>query len=137
MAYFYAVFALLSGLFYRELTRIHDFSGKTQLGVAHTHLFVLGMFVMLFVYLFAYTMKIHEEKWFTSFFIIYNLGVLVSTVMMLTRGTLQVMDFSISNGIDKMIAGMSGIGHILLTIGFIQFLHMLRKRTIANKPPLS
>lgn len=128
LAYFYAIVALISGLFYRELTRSYAFVGKTQLGVVHTHLFVLGMFMMLFVYLFAYQLQLHKDSLFNSFLLTYNAGVIISTSMMITRGTLQVVDFTMSKGLDNMLAGISGIGHILLTVGFIQFLHMLRKK---------
>lgn len=50
-AFTYTILGLLGGLYYRELTKAQDFpeDGFTQLSVVHTHLFALGMLVMLIV----------------------------------------------------------------------------------------
>ena len=42
-ALLYAVLAMVGGVFYREFTKFNGFTGKTALGVVHTHYFVLGM----------------------------------------------------------------------------------------------
>ena len=41
----YMIAALVAGVFYRELTKFNQFTGKTTLSVTHTHLFILGVFV--------------------------------------------------------------------------------------------
>ena len=43
----YMIAALVAGVFYRELTKFNQFTGKTTLSVTHTHLFILGVFVFL------------------------------------------------------------------------------------------
>lgn len=43
----YAVLALAGGVFYREFTKFHEFTGYTTLSVVHTHYFILGMFMFL------------------------------------------------------------------------------------------
>lgn len=50
MALLYAVLAMVGGVFYREFTKFNGFTGKTTLGVVHTHYFMLGMvfFLLLF-----------------------------------------------------------------------------------------
>ena len=47
----YMIIGVLSGLFYREFTKLNDFpEGQfTQLGLAHTHLLTLGFIVLLIV----------------------------------------------------------------------------------------
>lgn len=45
------IIGLLFGVYYRELTKWFDFSGKTQLSTLHTHTLVLGMFFFLIVLL--------------------------------------------------------------------------------------
>lgn len=45
----YAIFALVSGVFYREFTKLNDFTGKTALSVTHLHLYALGMLFFLIV----------------------------------------------------------------------------------------
>lgn len=43
----WTVIGLLGGLGYRELTRSHDFTDRTQLAVVHTHALTLGTLMML------------------------------------------------------------------------------------------
>lgn len=47
---FYMVIGLLSGFYYRELTKAHDFVGDTQLSLVHTHTLILGMFMFYSYY---------------------------------------------------------------------------------------
>ena len=60
-ALLYAVLAMVGGVFYREFTKFNGFTGKTALGVVHTHYFVLGMVFFLLLLLlekaFAFTGK--------------------------------------------------------------------------------
>ena len=48
-ALMYTVLGLASGLFYREYTKAHEFTGTTELGTVHTHLLGLGLTVTLVV----------------------------------------------------------------------------------------
>ena len=41
-AFIYALAAMAGGVFYREFTKFNGFSGRTALGLVHTHLFLLG-----------------------------------------------------------------------------------------------
>ena len=43
---FYMIIGLLSGFYYRELTKAHHFTGDTQLALVHTHTLILGMFMI-------------------------------------------------------------------------------------------
>lgn len=38
---------MAGGVFYREFTKLNGFSGRTSLGLAHTHHFVLGTLFFL------------------------------------------------------------------------------------------
>lgn len=51
MALLYAVLAMVGGVFYREFTKFNGFTGKTTLGVVHTHYFMLGMVFFLLLLL--------------------------------------------------------------------------------------
>ncbi|GAY75978.1 hypothetical protein NBRC111894_1532 [Sporolactobacillus inulinus] len=44
----YMIAGLLSGIYYRELTKAMNFSGESMLSVLHTHLLILGMFFFLY-----------------------------------------------------------------------------------------
>ncbi|SOD85067.1 DUF2871 family protein [Streptomyces sp. Ag109_G2-15] len=46
-AHVYMIVGLVSGLYYRELTKAKDFEGDTQLAVVHTH--VLDLQVLFFI----------------------------------------------------------------------------------------
>lgn len=39
----YAVLAMIGGVFYREFTKMNDYTTWTTLSVVHTHYFILGM----------------------------------------------------------------------------------------------
>jgi hypothetical protein len=72
---FYASFAymiagVLSGLFYREFTKLNDFpAGQfTQLGLAHTHLLTLGFIVLLIVLVLEKTFTLSQSRLFGWFF---------------------------------------------------------------------
>ena len=113
----YAVLGLASGLFYREYTKINDFSGHTELSVMHTHLLALGMMVMLSVLALEKLFVLSKTKWFNLFFWHYNGGLVLSVVMMLVIGMQQVA----GGEVTPMLAGMAGLGHMILTVavGFL------------------
>ncbi|MFE5213487.1 MULTISPECIES: DUF2871 family protein [unclassified Streptomyces] len=48
-AHIYMIVGLVSGLYYRNITKAEDFTGDTQLAVVHTHVLALGMMFFLIV----------------------------------------------------------------------------------------
>lgn len=135
---FYAAFAYMivgvaSGLFYREFTKINDFpeGASTQLGLVHTHLLVLGFVVLLVVLLLEKAFALSESRLFGWFFWIYNAGIVLTSAMMVWHGSLTVL----GQESTKMIAGIAGLGHILLSAGMVLLFLALRKRLFATKSP--
>lgn len=120
----YATLGLLSGLFYREYTRAHDFEGVTQLAVMHTHLLALGMLVMLIALALEKLFALSKTKWFTLFYWHYNGGLILTAVMMLIIGMGDVA----GQATTPMLAGISGLGHIIITVGIAFFFVALGKR---------
>ena len=119
-AIFYLVMGLGAGLFYREFTRANEFpEGQfTQLGVAHTHLLALGfMMVLIFLVVEKVFAVSRNKKLFNSFFWFYNVGVVLTVGMLIWHGSLTVL----GEESTAMIAGIAGIGHILITIGLVLF----------------
>ncbi|MEO7904723.1 MAG: DUF2871 domain-containing protein [Candidatus Saccharimonadales bacterium] len=129
-ALFYLVTGLLSGLFYREYTRGIDFNGFTQLSVLHTHLLTLGMLFFLIIIVMEKVFTLSDSKWFKLFFWHYNAGLILTAGMMVVHGIMAI------NGGESsgMTAGISGLGHILLTAGLI-FLFAALKQRLFTKPP--
>ena len=117
-AFAYLLVGLLSGLFYREFTKINDFPAGTftQLGLAHTHLLTLGFIVLLIVLVVekVFTFS-RSRKLFAWFFWLYNAGVILTSAMLIWHGSLTVL----GQESTRMIAGIAGLGHMLITAGMI------------------
>lgn len=126
-AFIYAIAAMAGGVFYREFTKFQGFSERTSLAFVHTHLFLLGMIMFLIAGLYTSKVQIQETKNFKLFYIIYNIGVPITAVMLLIRGIIQVLNIELSRALDASISGIAGIGHILTGIGIIFFFTCLLK----------
>lgn len=112
-AIIYAALGLAGGLFYREVTRANGFTGFTQLALVHTHLLALGLLVMLIVLALDATLGISGSRSFSWFFTTYNAGLAITAATLTWHGLLQVF----GQEAGAAIAGIAGLGHILLTIG--------------------
>ncbi|MFJ4044453.1 DUF2871 domain-containing protein [Microbacterium sp. NPDC089987] len=131
---FYAAFAYMlagvaSGLFYREFTKANDFpeGAFTQLGLVHTHLLTLGFIALLIVLVLEKVFALSRSpKLFAWFFWLYNAGVILTAAMMVWHGSLTVL----GEQSTKMIAGIAGLGHILLTAALILLFVTLRKAVV-------
>lgn len=128
LSFFYSMLGIALGVFYREFTKIKGFTGQTVLSGLHTHVLVLGTFFLLIVLLLEKSFELTEDKKFNKFFIIYNIGLLLTVIMMAIRGCVQVLNLEISKAMDSSISGMAGLGHILMTIAYILFFLILLNR---------
>ena len=118
----YGVMGLICGVYFREFTKIMGFTGVTTLSKAHPHLLMLGTVLFLIVALFSERLSLETDKT-----LIYNIGLPLTVLMMLIRGTLEVIGAPLSKGLDASISGIAGIGHILLGLGIILFIYSLKK----------
>lgn len=125
-AFTYTVLGLLGGLYYRELTKAQDFpeDGFTQLSVVHTHLFALGLLVMLVVLALEKSFGLSRSKLFDWFFWTYNAGLVLTVGMLVVHGTMTVVG---TEDVSPAISGIAGLGHILLTIALVLFFLALGK----------
>lgn len=123
----YGVMGLVCGVYFREFTKIMGFTGITTLSKAHPHFLILGTMLFLIVALFSDRLDLEKDKTFALFMRIYNIGLPLTVLMMLIRGTLQVLGTPLSKGLNASISGIAGIGHILLGVGFILLLVSLKK----------
>ena len=76
-AFIYALAAMAGGVFYREFTKFNGFSGRTALGLVHTHLFLLGTVFFLLAALFSKELDWARERNFRLFYGLYNTGLCV------------------------------------------------------------
>ena len=123
----YGVMGLICGVYFREFTKIMGFTGVTTLSKAHPHLLMLGTVLFLIVALFSERLSLETEKTFKLFMRMYNIGLPLTVLMMLIRGTLEVIGAPLSKGLDASISGIAGIGPILLGLGIILFIYSLKK----------
>lgn len=129
-SFFYAILAMVAGVFYREFTKFNGFTGKTTLSVIHVHLFVLGAVLFLLVLLLEKQFNLSKNRNFNKFYIIYNTGLMLTITMFLVRGIIQVRNMEITNGITSAISGIAGIGHVILGTGIIIFFLTVKKSVI-------
>lgn len=125
-ALFYAIAAMVFGVFYREFTKFMEFTGETALSVMHTHYFMLGMVMFLLMLL------LDKQFAFTNgktgrVLLVYHAGLNLTGVMFLIRGVVQVMGTPLSSGVNAAISGMAGIGHILLGVSMVLLLVQIKK----------
>ena len=127
-SFMYAILAMIGGVFYREFTKYNGFTGITMLLKVHGHLFMLGMIMFLVILLLNDKFDIISLKKFNIFYIIYNIGVLMTSVMLAVHGVIEVLNVNASKALLSSISGTSGIGHILLGIGIVLLFFMLKER---------
>lgn len=126
-AFAYAIIAMICGVIYREGSKFLELTQPTTWSLTHTHFFVLDMIFFLIVLLLEKSFNLTQNKKFQAFYIIYNIGLIWTGIMLWVRGIFDITkDASVTY--DKMISGISGIGHILLGIGIILFFIILQKQ---------
>ncbi len=124
---FYLILGLLGGVYFRELTKTFNYNNDTTLAVVHTHALVLGFFFFIIVLLLEKSFNLSKEKSFKPFLVFYNIGLLSLLIMMIIRGTLQTISYTLTPAIDASISGISGLAHITITIGLILFILTINK----------
>lgn len=131
----FAIVGVFSGLFYRELTKAHDITDRsaTQLPLVHTHFLVLGFMVLLIVMVLerVFHLSGSAPKLSAWFYWIWTIGVTVTGGMMLVKGSMAVLGADASS---PAVAGIAGLGHMLLTAGIVLLFLAIRKAVLASAP---
>ena len=125
----YVALALVGGVFYREFIKLNGFSTYTSLSVVHTHYFMLGM--MFFLILALLEMNLHFMNDRTKRYVFfYHLGLNLTVIMLMIRGVIQVVYLnSLTIALNVVIAGIAGIGHLILGISLIMILISIKNAT--------
>ena len=132
LALFYAVLAMVGGVFYREFTKFNGFTAKTTLGVVHTHYFLLGMVFFLLLLLLEKNFSFTGAKTGQTL-VVYQIGLNLTGVMFVVRGVTQVLGTALSSGMSAAISGIAGIGHILLGVSLVLVLMQVKRSVSAAK----
>lgn len=128
----YALLALVGGVFYREFTKGFSFTGQTTLSVVHVHYFVLGTIFFLVMLLLEKSFSFTNKK-INIAFNLYHVGLNLTCIMFLVRGILQVTNQTLTTGIDAMVSGFAGIGHIILGVSLVLVLVFIYQNVFKKK----
>lgn len=130
-AVIYAILAMVGGVFYREFTKFNGFTGVTALGKIHVHYFLLGM--VLFLLLLLLEKNFSFTKASTGRILVaYHIGLNLTVVMLVVRGVTQVLRTPLSSGMDAAIAGIAGIGHIVLGVSLLLLLLQVKRAVMSR-----
>lgn len=126
-AFAFGITGVLSGLYYRELTKAHDFFDRSasQLPLVHTHLLVLGFVFLLIVLALEkiFNISASAPRAFAWFYWTWTLGIAITGGMMLVMGTMTVLGADASSAA---LAGIAGLGHISLTVAVVMLFVSMR-----------
>lgn len=119
----YAVLAMIGGVFYREFTKMNDYTAWTTLSVVHTHYFILGMIFFLILGLVSLNVNFKSNR----AVLLYNIALNLTAIMLVVRGIVQVLDLNV---VSAFISGVAGIGHTILGVSLILILLDIKKACI-------
>jgi hypothetical protein len=108
---------LVGGLAYREVTRAADFTGFTQLSLVHTHALALGSLMLLVTLALERLYTLSSDRRLRWFVWTWNIGLALTIGGLAVKGILQVAGSASADA--PALAGISGTGHIVLTVGFV------------------
>lgn len=128
----WAGIGLASGVFYREFTKLSDFTGVTQLSVVHTHALMLGAFFFLIALALEKLFHLSEHAGRPGlYFWAWNIGLTMLVGMLTFKGILQVRGVEWAD--HPAIAGIHGLGHIILAFAFVMFFLNLKAAINADE----
>ena len=113
----YLIFGLIAGVFYREFTRMSDFTDQTMLKGIHTHILVLGFIFFIVVLLLDKNFGFSKMKGSKPWFISYNVCMVFLVATMVARGIAQVKGIEISG-----LSHIAGLAHTLFGASLIWFM---------------
>jgi len=126
-ALIFAIYGLCCGVYFREFTKFNGYTARTMLGMAHPHVLMLGACGFLLVAIFVKVLNLEEDKKMKIANVVYISGIVVASVVMLVRGTMEVSGFAMTKAIDSSLAGIAGLGHIAVAAGIVRFIGIFKK----------
>ncbi|WP_394020396.1 DUF2871 family protein [Anaerococcus cruorum] len=121
------VMGIFAGAFSSEFTKYYGFDGDTYLKLIHTHTLALGFLALMTIYL---LIKNFDEEYILPLkkaYHTYITGFAFTIVTMFVKGIFTV----VSDGVDTInlsaISRISGLGHIIITVGIIWLMYELYK----------
>ncbi len=129
----YMFMGLAGGVFYREFTKYFSYTGDNHLGKLHVHTLVLGFIVVMVIFILTRFMKDRRVYGIKRPLTIYNIGLITTVSMMTVYGIYDVIGTKGVVSVPAM-AGISGLGHIILTVGLVWMVLNIKKGIFAKDP---
>lgn len=82
--------------------------------------------MFLIVAAFSTQLDIVNHEKFSKFNKTYNLGLILTTIMLFARGMTQALEMDLSKGLNASISVISGLAHIILAAGIMYLFTILR-----------
>ncbi|WP_394022934.1 DUF2871 family protein [Anaerococcus martiniensis] len=126
------VMGLLAGAFSREFTKFYSFNEYNYLNLIHTHSLALGFLALMGIYLLVRNNDDRKILAIKKAYHTYMTGLTITVVAMIVKGIFTVVSQGRQTINQAAIAGISGIGHIVLTIGIISLMVKIYKFETEN-----
>lgn len=118
----YAVFGLTAGVFYREFTKMNDFTEQTMLSNIHVHAIAMGTLFFLIVLVLNKLFDLSENKRFNFWFWFYNISMVGVLATMLIRGLYEVAGIEAAS-----FSHIAGTTHTLAAVAIVWFMVIVKK----------
>lgn len=105
------------GVFYREFTKFYQYENTTHLGKLHVHSLTLGFLALFMIYLVIRRYDKADLALFRKPLSIYLAGLCFTLVNMMIFGIYEVVSGGQNTVSVKALEGLSGLGHIALSVG--------------------
>ena len=114
------ILGLAGGVFFREFTKLFDYSANTFLGKIHVHTLVLGFIGFALAYLLTMALQKYDQKLIDKLkrpTRIWLAGLAMTVVFMWLHGIIEVTGGHYGSFPVAALSGLAGIGHIHLAVG--------------------
>ena len=119
LSYTFLVMGLIGGVFYREFTKFYDYQAKNHLSKLHVHILILGFLLMMIIYIVSKEYDVKRILSLKKPIYVFISGFTFTMVNMTLFGIYDVVGEGKDIVIRAALEGLSGIGHIVLSIGIV------------------
>lgn len=121
----FSVTGLMNGVIYREFTKFYAYTAPNHLGKLHVHTLVLGFLVLFLLYILVKHYGKEALQSLKKPFYLYLSGVIFTIANMGVQGFFDIVGGDKTHIKIAALDGMSGIGHILLSVGLVWLLFQI------------
>lgn len=119
LSFTFLIMGLIGGVFYREFTKFYNYQAVNHLSKLHVHILVLGFLLMLVVYMVSKKYDIEIVLTLKKPIYVFVSGFAFTVINMALFGIYEVVGQGNDIVNRHALEGLSGIGHIILTIGLV------------------